>query len=127
MTMSKTVPSVALALFVAAAIPAPAQTLLRPVGAEFRDSAAGAPLDEQNRDQNRENADRSPDEDVQAGFRWRALARERGRRHQGDDGQRRSRRRSKLSRPRAAAPPTTRGKCSASSTSPLPNAAVASK
>ena len=54
MTMSKTVPSVALALFVAAAIPAPAQTLLRPVGAEFRNSAAGAPFDEQNRDQNRE-------------------------------------------------------------------------
>jgi DUF4097 and DUF4098 domain-containing protein YvlB len=53
MTMSKTVPSVALALFVAAAIPAAAQTLPRPV-AEFRSSAAGAPLDEQNRDQNRE-------------------------------------------------------------------------
>jgi DUF4097 and DUF4098 domain-containing protein YvlB len=51
MTMSKTVPCVALAVFVAGAVPASAQTVLRAVRAEFRDNAAGVPLDEQ---QNRE-------------------------------------------------------------------------
>jgi DUF4097 and DUF4098 domain-containing protein YvlB len=52
MTMSKTVPCLALAVLVAGAVPAPAQTVLRPVRAEFRASAAGVPLDDQN--QNRE-------------------------------------------------------------------------
>ena len=126
MTMSKTVPSVALAAFVAAAIPARGADAARPV-AEFRNSAAGCALDEQNRDQDREEqTDRQTktfklgaDGELSLGNVAGDIVVTRG--------QRRTRRRWKSSRLRAAAPPTTRGQCSAWSTSTSPNAAVAPK